>query len=54
MCFFGAAQNGGVRSKRPLPKICHTYPTVRKPGTVIFYPKKTLEIHESHDAPLEF
>ena len=26
--------------KGPLPKICHTYPTMMKLGTVIPYPKK--------------
>ena len=27
--------------KGPLPKICHTYPTVMKLGTVIPYPKRS-------------
>ena len=40
--------------KGPLPKICHTYPTVMKLGTVIPYPKKILKIYESRDTLLEF
>ena len=38
----------------PLPKICHTYPTTMKLGTVIPYPKKIQKIYESRDTPLEF
>ena len=44
MGFFGAAHGWGAK-KDPLPKICHTYPTIMKLGTVI---------HESSDTPLEF
>ena len=40
--------------KGPLPKICHTYPTMMKLGTVIPYPKKIQKICESRDTPLEF
>ena len=36
MGLFGAAQGW----EAPLPKICHTYATVMKLGTVIPYPKK--------------
>ena len=43
MGFFGAA-----------PKICHTYRTMMKLGTVISYPKKIQKIYESRDTPLEF
>ena len=35
-------------------KICHTYPTMMKRGTVIPYPKKIQKIYESRDTPLEF
>ena len=39
MSIFGAAQRsgggGGGEQKDPLPKICHTYPTMTKLGTVI-------------------
>ena len=57
MGFFGAAHGLGGRggAKRlPLPKICHTYPTVMKLGTVIPYPKEIQKIYESLDARLEF
>ena len=53
MGFFGAAHGWGA--KRPaLYKICHTYPTMMKLGTVIPYPKKIQKIYESCDTPLEF
>ena len=44
----------GERIKAPLFKICHTYPTMMKLGTVIPYPKKIQKIYESRDIPLEF
>ena len=44
---------GGIQ-KGLLPKICHTYPTMIKLGTVIPYPKKIQKIYESRDTPLEF
>ena len=31
---------GGGGQKRPLPKICDTYPMMMKPGTVVPYLKK--------------
>ena len=37
-----------------LPKICHTYPTMIKLGTIIPYLKKTQKIYESRDAPPDF
>ena len=55
MGFFGAAHGWGGEQKGPLlPKICNTYPTMMKFGTVIPYPKKIQKIYESRDAPLEF
>ena len=60
MGFFGAADGwgmclgGGGGKKDPLPKICHTYPTMIKLGTVIPYLKKIQKIYESRDTPLEF
>ena len=33
------------------PKICHTYPTMVKLGTVIPYPKKIQKIYESRNTP---
>ena len=56
MGFFGAfpgLMDGGGK-KAPLPKICHTYPTMMKLGTVIPYPKKIQKIYESRDTLLEF
>ena len=48
MGFFGAphgCREGERGSKRPaLPKICHTYPTMMKLGTVIPYLKKSQKI----------
>ena len=43
MGFFGAAHGwggGGGGKNVPLPKICHTYPTITKLGPVIPYLKK--------------
>ena len=57
MGFFVAAHEcggGGGQKGLPLPKICHTYPTMMKLGTVIAYPKKIQKIYESRDTPLEF
>ena len=43
------------RVKKPhLPKICHTYLTMIKFGTVIPYLKKIEAIYESRDTPPEF
>ena len=47
MGFFGAAH-------RWADKICHTYPTTMKRGTVIPYPKKIQKIYESRDTPRHF
>ena len=53
--FSGLLMEGGSGQKgHPLPKICHTYPTMMKLGTVIPYPKKIQKIYESRDTPLEF
>ena len=57
MGFFGAAHGWGGwgGATRPsLPKICHTYLTMMKLGTVIPYLKKIEKIYESLDTPLEF
>ena len=55
MGLFGVAPRyGGGGKKVSLPKICHTYPTNMKLGTVIPYLKKTQEIYESREASLEF
>ena len=44
MGLFGAA----------FPKICHTYPTIMKLGTVVPYLRKIKKIYESLDTPHEF
>ena len=44
---------GGAKSPR-LHKICQTYPTIMKLGTVIPYLKKVQKIYEPRDPPLEF
>ena len=55
MGIFGAAHGWERGAKKaPLPKICHTYPTMMKLGTVIPYPKKIQKIYESCDTPFEF
>ena len=38
--FLGLLMAGGGGQKRPLPKICDTYPMMMKPGTVVPYLKK--------------
>ena len=59
MGYFGAAHGcegggGGVGKQAPFPKICRTYPTMIKLGTVIPYPKKIQKIYDSRDTTLEF
>ena len=54
MSFFGEAHGWWGAKRTPLPKICHTYPTLMKLGTVIPYPKKIQKIYESHETPLDF
>ena len=51
---FSGATYGYGEQKAPLPKICHTYPTIMKLGTVIPYLKKFQKLYESRDTPLEF
>ena len=45
-------EGGACKKAPPLPKICHTYPTMMKLGTVIPYLKKIPKICESRDTPL--
>ena len=45
---------GGTKRPPPLPKICHTYPTMMELGTVTPYLKKIQKLYESRDTPLEF
>ena len=53
MGLFGAAHEWWG-TKRSLAKICHTYPTMVKLGTLIPYLKKIQKIYKSCDTPLEF
>ena len=48
MSIFEAAHGSGDQ-KGPLPKFCHTYPTMMKLGTVTPYLKKIQKIYESRD-----
>ena len=51
----GLLTDGGPkRPLPPLPKICHTYPSMVKLGTVIPYLKKIQKIYKSCDTPPEF
>ena len=60
MGLFGAAHGwrgsgeGGEGAKDPFSKICHTYPTLMKLGTVIPYLKNIKRIHKSRETRLEF
>ena len=46
---------GGRGAKRPpIPKICHTYPTVMKLGTAIPCLKKIQKKYELRDTPPDF
>ena len=52
--FCGCSRMGAEARKPTLPKICHTYSTMIKLGTVIPYLKKIPKIYESRDITLEF
>ena len=45
---------GGVDKKVPVPKICHTFPTMMKLCTVIPYLKVIQKMYESRDTTLDF
>ena len=51
---FGNTPWWEVGKKGPLLKICHTYLTMIKLGTVMPYLKKTQNVYESRKTPLEF
>ena len=53
MGIFEAAHGWGTK-KAPPPKICHTYPTMIKLGTVMPYLKKIQKTYKSRDKPLDF
>ena len=54
--FFGAAPHGWGRPKRPppLPKICRSYSTIMKLGTVTPYLEKIQKLYELRDTLFEF
>ena len=52
MGLFGTTHGWGRGQKEPLPKICHTYPTMMKLGTVIPYPKKIQTIYQTRENTL--
>ena len=55
MGFSGAAYGWGEGGRKAhLSKICHTYPTMMKLGTVTPYLKKIQKIYEPRDTFLEF
>ena len=59
MGLFGAAHGWARETKSPPPpphlsKICHTFPTMIKLGTVIPYLKKTQITYKSRNTTLEF
>ena len=58
MGFFGVTHGyrggGGAGLLAPLPKICFTYPTMMKLGTVIPYLRKIQKLYKSRDTSLEF
>ena len=49
MGFFGAAHGWGEPKRLLFAKICHTYSTMMKLGSVIPYIKKIQKIYESRD-----
>ena len=51
--FRGCSRMGGEQ-KDPLPKICHTYPTMMKLGTVRPYLEKIKKIYELRDISRKF
>ena len=54
MGFSGLLKDEGYTQKVPFPKICYTYPTMMKLGTVIPYRGKMKKTYKSRDATLEF
>ena len=54
MGLFWAAHRGGGGFLAPLPKICLTYPTMMKLGTVIPYHRKIQKMYKSRATFLEF
>ena len=56
MGFWGAAHKcvcGGRGQKSPFPKICHTYPTMMKLGTVIPFHRKLANFVKSRNTDID-
>ena len=53
MGFFGTAHGWGEGFLSPYPKICRSYPTMVKLGTVVPYLRKIRKIYKSRDTSLE-
>ena len=53
--FRGSSRMEGGSKNGSLSKICRTYPTMMRLGTVIPYPKRIheLRVYESRDTPIE-
>ena len=54
MGIFVAAHGWGGAKASPLLKICDTYPTMMKLGTVIPYLEKIQKMYGSRDTPSDF
>ena len=52
--FWGCLRMGCQKAPTRLPKICHTYSTMMKLGTVVPYLNKIEKIYESRDTALDF
>ena len=52
MGIFGTAYGCGRAKRTPLPKVCYTYPTIMKLGTVILYLKKIQNIWITRHTPV--
>ena len=54
LAFLGLLTDEMGPKRPPLPKICHTYPTMMRLGTVIPYLRKIQKIYELRDTPSDF
>ena len=52
--FLGCSRMEGGTKRPSLPKICHTYPAMMKPGSYTLLKEDAKNICDSRDAPLEF
>ena len=54
MGLFGLLTDVEVEKKDPLPKICHIYPIMMEPDTVIHYLHQIQKIYNSRDILYDF